>query len=108
MTTTYYAIATYRPHEGQEAAFQALVDKHVPLLRAEGLITDAPALLLKSENGTLLEIFEWKSVEAKDAAHKNEAVMGLWTAMTDIADFPPLSMLPEAAHPFAGFQTATK
>src|SRR4051812_39253004 len=101
--TTLYAMATYRPHEGKEAAFQAILDKHIPTLIAEGLITDSPKLLLKSENGTLIEIFEWKSVEAKDAAHQNAAVMGIWNEMMEIADFPPLSTLPEAARPFAGF-----
>ncbi|MGB8956652.1 MAG: hypothetical protein WCC10_14845 [Tumebacillaceae bacterium] len=106
--TTLYAIATYRPHEGKEAAFQTILDNHVPTLRAEGLITDSPNLLLKSENGTLIEIFEWKSVEAKDAAHQNQAVMGLWNQMMEIADFPPLSSLSEAARPFAGFAAVTQ
>jgi quinol monooxygenase YgiN len=108
MTTTFYAMATYRPHEGKETAFQTVLDKHIPTLRAEGLITDSPTLLLKSENGTLIEIFEWKSSEAIDAAHQNAAVQVIWNEMMEIADFPPLSTLPEAGRPFADFRPVTK
>ena len=101
--SSMFAMASYRPHPGKEEEMLDILREHVAVQRREGFATDHPVTLMKAEDGTLIEIFEWKSVEAKDAAHKNEAVMGLWTRMMEIADMVPLATLSETQHPFANF-----
>jgi hypothetical protein len=98
------AIASDRPKAGQEVAFQELLKKHIPTLRAQGLLTDAPAYASRSANGTILEVFEWKSQEAKDKAHENKAVMDCWNQFFGLAEIVALNSLEEAKAPFASFE----
>lgn len=96
-------IAIYRPHEGQDAALRALVAQHVPALRRLDLITERATILARSSGGAYLEIFEWVSDEAAEAAHDHPDIARIWEAMAQIADFQPLSALPEAAGAFTHF-----
>ncbi|MEP6634687.1 MAG: hypothetical protein ABJA62_10820 [Luteimonas sp.] len=99
-----YAIACYRPKPGRENDLLALVREHQPTLRAEGLAGDGPPWVMRAEDGTVIEVFEWRSLEAKDTAHRNPAVQALWGRMTECAEFPPLSALTETQRPFASFE----
>jgi quinol monooxygenase YgiN len=71
-------IAAFRPKPGKEEKLRDVLRDHVPLLRREGLITDRPSCVMKARDGTYLEIFEWKSQDAIDAAHENGEVATLW------------------------------
>ncbi len=95
-------LALYRPHEGQADALARLVERHLPLLREKGLVTDRPSLLLRASDGTLLEIFEWRA-GAPQKAHVDPGVDALWDEMGKIADFPSLRDLPEAGTRFPHF-----
>ena len=64
-------IVAYRPKPGKEEELLAIVRSRVPTLRKEGLVTDRVPVLMRAKNGTLIEVSEWKSREAIDAAHKN-------------------------------------
>lgn len=98
------SIATYRPKPDCGGRLRDLVAGHVELLRAEGLVTRRPRLLLEARDGTLVEIFEWISGAAIDAAHANARVMERWEAITAVCDHVPLAELDEAKVPFAGFR----
>lgn len=98
-------VGCYRPKPGKEAELLALVRRHVPALRAEGLATERPATILRSfEDGTILEIAEWRSEEASRSAHDNPRVQALWEAFAEVCEFLPLSALPECRRPFAHFE----
>src|SRR4029453_6220986 len=97
------AFAMYRPKAGKEQELQAIVDEHMPTLRQYGLVTDRPAIRARSADGTLIEIFEWASLEAVSAAHQHPAIAKIWERMGPIADFPSMKDLPEAGQPFPGF-----
>ena len=97
-------IAVYRPKPGKAAELEAILKRHVPTLRAAGLVSDRPVTVLKSlVDGTYLELFEWVSAEAAEKAHESPAVMEVWNAMGGIVDFLPLTALSETARPFAHF-----
>jgi quinol monooxygenase YgiN len=97
-------IAVYRPHPGKAAELEAILRRHVSTLRSLGLVTARPVTLLKSfKDGSYLEIFEWASNEAAQAAHRAPAVAALWEEMGAIADFPPLADLAETKKRFAHF-----
>lgn len=99
------AIAVYRPHSGQAPTLERLVAEHQAHLRALQLVTDHPAVVMRSKDGALIEVFEWRSDEAKRQAHEDAGMNRIWQAMSEVADFPPLASLEEAQAPFANFAT---
>jgi quinol monooxygenase YgiN len=97
-------IVAYRPKPGKEQELLAIVRSRVPILRKEGLVTDRAPVLMRAKNGTLIEVSEWKSREAIDAAHKNPTVLVLWDKFFAVCDCVPLETLPESREMFAGFE----
>ncbi|WP_235550157.1 hypothetical protein [Paenibacillus sp. Soil724D2] len=70
-------------------------------------ITDFTPVTLQSVDGTLIEIFEWLSEEAKDKAHTSPKVWPIWENMMKVAELVSLSSLPEADKPFPNFKRVT-
>ena len=97
-------IVAYRPKPGKEEELLAIVRARVPTLRKEGLVTARVSVLMRAKNGTLIEVSEWKSREAIDAAHKNPTVLALWNKFFAVCDCVPLETLPESGEMFAGFE----
>jgi quinol monooxygenase YgiN len=97
-------IAIYVPRPGQEEALLALVREHVPVLRERGLVTDFEPIVLRAPDGALLEIFEWRSKEAVEAAHDDPAVGALWKRFDELSTFGTLGKLPGAGGPFPHFE----
>jgi len=61
-------IAAYRPKPGKEDGLLELVRSRVPTLRQEGLVSDRAPTIMRAGDGTIIEVSEWKSREAIDAA----------------------------------------
>lgn len=95
--------ALYRPREGKDAELLELISQHLPVLRRLELITSRPAILLKSKNGTYIEIFEWRSSESANIAHQHPEVAVVWEAMSEICDLPGLDSLEECKERFPHF-----
>ena len=73
------------------------------VLRKEELVTDKPVYLMRPENGSIVEVFEWKSSEAINQAHENVAVQALWAEFSEVCDYTPLAQLKETYAMFAEF-----
>jgi len=99
-----FVIVAYRPKPGKEEDLLAAVKKHVRILKEQGLATDRPAYVMRAEDGTLVEVFEWRSVDAIGQAHSNPAVQALWGEFNAACDYRPLTSLPEASQMFADFE----
>ena len=97
-------IVAYRPKPGKENELIDLVRSRVPTLRKEGLVSDRVPTIMRSRDGTIVEVSEWKSREAIDAAHKNPNVLAMWNKFFAICDCIPLNTLAEANEMFAGFE----
>ena len=97
-------VVAYRPKPGKEEELLELVRERVPTLRKQGLVTDRVPAIMRSRDGTIVEVSEWKSREAIDAAHKNPNVLAMWEKFGAVCDCVPLNTLPEAADMFAGFE----
>lgn len=80
-------IACYKPKPGQDEALLALLKAHLPILREERLVGDAPSLCGRAKDGTFVEVFCWKSQDAIDAAHSNKAVAGMWEKFAEVCDY---------------------
>jgi len=97
-------IVAYRPKTGKESETLDLVRSRVPTLRKEGLVTDRAPIIMRAHNATIIEVSEWKSQEAIEAAHKNPNVLLMWNRFFEICDCNPLNTLSESAEMFAGFE----
>ena len=97
-------IAIYKPHENKEHELKELILKHMPILKTHNLITDRNPILAQSNNGNYIEIFEWKSNDAIEEAHKNPEVQTLWDEMEKVCDFTNLESLEEVKDFFPQFK----
>jgi quinol monooxygenase YgiN len=97
-------IVAYRPKPGKKDELLGLVRSRVPTLRTEGLVSDRAPTIMRARDGTIIEVSEWKSREAIDAAHKNPNVLAMWEKFFALCDCVPLNTLAEAEEMFAGFE----
>ena len=58
---------------------------------------------MQAADGTLAEVFEWRSAKAIEDAHSNPAIQALWAEFDAVCDFTPLASLAEAQQMFAEF-----
>lgn len=97
-------IACYRPKPGKADTLKDLMKTHLPTLRSEDLVTDRPPQMMTAGDGTLIEVFEWKSPAAIEAAHSNEAVLRMWDEFNQACDFIPIADVAEAQEMFSEFK----
>ncbi len=98
------ACAVYKPYDREDQRLLKLVKKHGPLLKSQKLITDGTVYVATSENGCIVEIFEWASPTSKDLAHQTAVVLDHWDKMAEVCDFVALDELAEAKSTFANFK----
>lgn len=98
------SVACYKPRPGREAALLELVRNHLPSLRAEGLVTERLPIVMRTADGTIVEIFEWVSQEAIAGAHTNPMVLELWKRFEAVCWYETPSNLPEFQNMFQHFE----
>lgn len=104
----HLAFAMYKPKKGKATELKKLLRSHLPLLLRLGLITKNGNHFVESENGTLIEIFEWTDAAAKKKAHNNPAIVKIWEKMMPLCDFPAMKDLPESKVPFPNFKVVKR
>jgi quinol monooxygenase YgiN len=97
-------IVACRPKPGKERELLELVRNRVPTLRKENLATDRAPVIMHARDGTIIELSEWRSQEAIDAAHKNPSVLAMWDKFFAICDCVPFRTLAEAEEMFPNFE----
>jgi quinol monooxygenase YgiN len=97
-------IVAYRPRAGMAARLLELTKEHVSILRGEGLVTERAPYAMRAKDGTIIEVFEWKSQAAIDAAHTNPVVLKMWERYGAVCDYVPLNTVKECSDMFAGFE----
>lgn len=98
-------IVAYTPKPGKESDLLAVVRDHLDVLRSQGLVTDTRAQVMRAADGTIVEVFEWRSAQAIEQAHSNPAVLALWERFGAACDYTPLAKLPETRQMFAEFDS---
>src|SRR5450631_4085024 len=73
-----FVIVAYKPKPGKESDLAAAVEKHLRVLQAEGLVTEKSASVMRAADGTIVEVFEWRSADAIAKAYASPAVNALW------------------------------
>ena len=103
MSQPELVIAMYRAKPGKLQELESLVCKHFPLLQEYGLTTEKTPFIGRSADGTIIEIFEWASLETSKKAHDHPAVAKIWEAMAMVCEFGKLEQLAEAKNMFPHF-----
>src|ERR1017187_2771870 len=98
------SVACYKPRPGCEAALLELVRNHLPPLRAQGLVTERPSIVMRTADGIIIEVFEWVSQEAIAGAHSNPAVIDLWKRFEAVCTYETPSNIPEFQKMFSHFE----
>ncbi len=98
------SVACYKPRPGSEQALLALVRDHLPPLRAQGFVTDRPPIVMRTADGTIVEVFEWVSKEAIAGAHTNPVVLDLWKRFEAVCSYETPANLAEFQNMFAHFE----
>ena len=96
-------LVAYRPKTGKAEELKALMQKHLPVLQQEGLVTDRPSILMQAADDTIVEVFEWASSEAIEKAHNSPAVQALWQEFARVCDYVPIADVQEAGSVFSEF-----
>ena len=98
-----FVIVAYRPRPGKAQELLQLTREHLPILRSQGLATDRPSYVMRSVDGTIIEVFEWKSAEAIAAAHQNAVWQAMCGRYSEACDYISLENLSESKNMFAEF-----
>ena len=98
------SVACYKPKPGCEDALRELVRNHLPPLRAQELVTERPSIVMRTADGTIVEVFEWVSQEAIAGAHSNPVVLDLWKRFEAVCTYEIPSNLAEFTKMFAHFE----
>ena len=99
-----HVIVVYTPRPGKQGPLEREVAAHVPTLRRLGLATDEPSLALRSEDGSIVESFEWASRDAMEGAHEHPDVVAMWHRFEVACSYGTLGDLPNANSVFAEFK----
>lgn len=84
-------LVIYRPKPGAEQALEALVRKHLPVLRGLGLLGPGQSIAFRAEDKrshdvSFVELFQWKDGQASEVAHQTPEVMAVWETMGPLLD----------------------
>jgi len=96
-------IACYKPKEGKEKDLLLLMKTHVPKLQEIGLASTRKPIIMKASDGTILEVFGWKSEEAIKLAHSHPVVLQMWQTFEATCDYEKVLNIKELSDLFPEF-----
>lgn len=96
-------IACYRPKPDKQEALRELMKDHLAILKSQDLVTDRTSIMMEAEDGTIIEVFEWKSEAAMESAHTNSVVQAMWEEYAEVCEYVPVADVAEAAQVFSEF-----
>jgi hypothetical protein len=76
---------------------------HLRILKSQDLVTDRTSIIMEAKDGTIIEVFEWKSEAAIEAAHTNPVVQAMWEEYTAVCEYVPIAAVAEAHQLFSEF-----
>ena len=101
------AVVCYRAKSGMHEALHALCAAHYARLYVLGFVTRRLPVFMTARDGSVVQVLEWKSQQAIDAAANHRSVLELRQQYAAVSELVPLTALPEAAEPLALMQSAT-
>lgn len=103
MSEERIVIVGYKPLPGCAEQLEALMKSHTDILRKEGLLSPRESVTMRAVDGTIVEVFGWKSSGAIEQAHSNPVVQKMWAEYSTVCTYIPIGEVPEASHLFSDF-----
>ena len=97
-------IVGYKPLPGKDAELKELMKTHWQLLDRENLVSKRKSIIMEAGDGTLIEIFGWKSKEVMESAHANPIVQKMWGEYAKVCKYVPVGDLKESKGLFSEFK----
>ncbi|WP_020529272.1 hypothetical protein [Flexithrix dorotheae] len=96
-------IIGYKPFAGKKKELKDLMKNHWLILSNEGLVSNRKSIMMEAKDGTIIEVFGWKSKKAIESAHQNEAVQKMWAEFSEVCEFVPVGKIKESLELFSEF-----
>ena len=96
-------IVGYKPKAGRAEDLHQLMREHLSTLKSQNLVTDRAPIMMKAEDGTIIEVFEWKSKAAIEEAHSNPVVLKMWGKYSEVCEYIPVGQVEEISKLFSQF-----
>ncbi len=96
-------VVGYKPFPGRETALLELMKVHWQILDGENLVSNRKPIKMQSKDGTIIEIFGWKSKEAIESAHSNPVMQKMWNDYAQVCEYVPIGDLDESTNLFSEF-----
>jgi hypothetical protein len=96
-------IAAYKPLPGKEKELIDFTRTHWQILHQENLVSFRKPILMEAADGTIIEVFGWKSKAAIEAAHTNAGVQSMWQKFAQVCTYVPIRSVAEAGNLFSEF-----
>lgn len=97
----------YRPRKGKEDELIKMIQTHFPFLRQEGFITERKVVGMKTKDGSIMVVFEWKTRESIGEAATNSVVQNIWMQVSKVSDFDKPGSIKEFHDMFPDFEALT-
>jgi len=97
-------IIVYKPYKGREQELlPAVKASYVDLVKSDYVTRDAPKLM-KTTNGSIILIFDWKSEEMINRAQADPIIQNHWMKLAKLCEFEKSANLVEFQQPFSQFE----
>ena len=81
------AIIVLKPNKGCYDRLKTFLKKSISTLQQLGIATHREQIVVESEDGTLIQIFEWASESSQGSAAEHAEVRDLWMEAERLSEF---------------------
>jgi hypothetical protein len=100
---TRIVIVGYKPKAGKSESLRQLMREHWSILKSQDLVSDRAPIIVEAKDGTIIEVFEWKSKASMEQAHTNPVVLNMWEKYAAACDYIPVGDIEEIKSLFSDF-----
>jgi hypothetical protein len=101
----HIALILYSPRKGREQELIEMLQHNIPVMRKLGLVTDREQILAGTKDGSIIQIFEWKSQDSQEQAMAHPVVQEMWLKAGNISEFQKPAAVAEFNEVFSMFKT---
>ncbi len=96
-------MVAYKPKAGKEEVLRELMREHFSVLKNQDLVTDRASIMMEAKDGTIIEVFEWRSKSAIEQAHTFPEILKMWGKYAEVCDYIPVGQVEEIGNLFSDF-----
>ena len=63
------------------------------ILNELGFVSNREPIIMEAQNGTIVEVFGWKSKHAMEQAHSSPEVLEMWRSYAKVCEYVPVNSI---------------